>query len=75
MEGIYMSDIKLFKINGARASELASITVFVEKELQSLIETNMQDIFGVRFLFSEYSIDAGRIDSLGIDENNCPIIF
>ena len=45
------------------------------KELQSLIETNMETFFGVRFVDSEYKITNGRIDSLGIDENNCPVIF
>ncbi|MDD7369114.1 MAG: hypothetical protein SOW20_07155 [Berryella intestinalis] len=43
----------------------------------------MKTFFGVRFLASEYNINhvddyeaqGGRIDSLGIDENNCPIVF
>lgn len=38
----------------------------------------METFFGVRFLASEYSTGArhgGRIDSLGIDENNSPVIF
>ena len=35
----------------------------------------MQEFFGVRFLASEYRIDNGRMDSIGIDENNCPVIF
>lgn len=43
----------------------------------------METFFGVRFLASEYNINhvddyeaqGGRIDSLGIDENNCPIVF
>ena len=35
----------------------------------------MYDFFAVRFLDSEYRIDNGRMDSIGIDENNCPVIF
>ncbi|MCR4436981.1 MAG: endonuclease NucS [Clostridiales bacterium] len=70
-----MSDIKLFKINGA-VEELPATAVSIEKELQNLIEKNMEKFFGVRFLCSEYSTThGGRIDSLGIDENNCPVIF
>ncbi|WP_296863642.1 hypothetical protein [Thermosyntropha sp.] len=36
----------------------------------------MEKFFEVRFLCSEYiTTYGGRIDSLGIDENNCPVIF
>ena len=35
----------------------------------------MKSFFSVDFLASEYSFPNGRIDSLGIDENNCPVIF
>jgi len=43
--------------------------------LQTLLENNLQTFFGVTFLKSEYSITSGRIDSIGIDENNCPVII
>jgi len=56
-------------------SELASTSVTLEKELQILIEKNMPAFFGITFLKSEFQITNGRIDSLGIDENNCPVIF
>ncbi len=69
-----MAELKLFKING-RVEELKSKSVTIEKELQTIIEKNMQEFFGVRFLASEYRIDNGRMDSIGIDENNCPVIF
>ncbi len=35
----------------------------------------METFFGVRFLKSEYAITSGRMDSIGIDENNSPVIF
>lgn len=69
-----MSEIKLFDIkDGVRL--LTSSEVLLERELQTLIEKNMETFFGVRFLKSEYSITNGRMDSIGIDENNCPVIF
>ena len=69
-----MSEIKLFDIkDGVR--QLVSSEVLLERELQTLIEKNMETLFGVRFLNSEYSITNGRMDSSGIDENNCPVIF
>ena len=69
-----MSEIKLFSIGDA-VKERTSSEVILEKELQSLIEQNMETFFGVRFLKSEYAITNGRMDSIGIDENNSPVIF
>ena len=69
-----MADIKLFNIKG-QVEELPSKQVTLEKELQKLLEENMSTFFGVTFLKSEYRITNGRMDSIGIDENNCPVIF
>jgi predicted transport protein len=69
-----MADIKLFSIKG-QIEELHSKEVTLEKELQKLLEENMNTFFGVTFLKSEYRITNGRMDSIGIDENNCPVIF
>lgn len=69
-----MSEIKLFSISG-NIRERISSEVVLEKELQTLIENNMETFFGVRFLKSEYAITNGRMDSIGIDENNSPVIF
>lgn len=36
----------------------------------------MAAFFGVTFLASEYhTTDSGRMDSIGIDENHCPVIL
>lgn len=69
-----MADIKLFSLSGG-VTELPSTSVALEKELQIVIEQNMTSFFGVTFLKSEYPITNGRIDSLGLDENFCPVIF
>lgn len=68
-----MSEIKLFSIKND-VKQLIPSEVLLEKELQNLIEDNMEKFFGVRFLKSEYVITNGRMDSIGIDENNCPVI-
>ncbi|MDR6420514.1 putative transport protein [Paraburkholderia phenoliruptrix] len=73
-----MSDIQLFRLSDGTASELSSQTAKLEKQLQGLIEANMASFLGVRFLASEYATGKthkGRIDSLGIDENGCPVII
>lgn len=73
-----MSDLKLFRLTEGVATELVGSSVALEKSLQQTIESNMDALFAVRFLASEYSTGAkhgGRIDSLGIDENGSPVIF
>jgi len=72
-----MSDIKLFHYANNGARELAGKSAAVERTLQRLIESQMDTFLGVRFLSTEYSTGAkyrGRIDSLGLDENGCPVI-
>ena len=73
-----MSDLKLFRVADGHAHPLLGSSVALEKSLQTLIERNMDTLFGVRFLASEYSTGLkhrGRIDSLGMDENGSPVIF
>ena len=73
-----MSDLKLFRITNGSAQELKGKSVALEVSLQRLIEANMETLFGVRFLATEYSTGAkhrGRIDSLGLDETSSPVIF
>jgi predicted transport protein len=73
-----MSDIQLFRLSSGTASELPGQAAKLEKQLQGLIEANMPSFLGVRFLASEYATGKthrGRIDSLGLDENGCPVII
>ena len=73
-----MSDPKLFRATEVGVTELKSKSVDLEKSLQTLIEKNLEIMLGVRFLGSEYvtgKSHGGRIDTLGIDENSCPVII
>lgn len=73
-----MSDIKLFRLTTGKATELQGDASDLEKPLQTLIEANLEPLLGIRFLATEYSTGkthGGRIDSLGLDENNCPVIL
>ena len=73
-----MSDIKLFRVGSTSVQELEGRSAAVEKSIQTLIEQHLDAFLGVRFLATEYATGkthGGRIDSLGIDENNCPVII
>ncbi|MGG0236541.1 DUF5655 domain-containing protein [Bacillus tropicus] len=73
-----MGDIKIFRLNENNVEELVGQALAVEKSLQTIIERHLDTFLGIRFLASEYSTGkkhAGRIDTLGIDENNSPVII
>lgn len=71
-----MSDIKLFRISSGKVDELIGTTDTIEKSVQVFFEKNLAALLGVRFLASEFTTsNGGRIDTLGLDENCCPVIL
>ena len=73
-----MSDIKLFHLSPTGPVEITGSSAALEKSLQTLIEKHLEAFLGVRFLATEYSTGkdhCGRMDTLGIDENGCPVII
>ena len=75
-----MSDLKLFNIKSGKAVELSNSAVAKERNIQRLVEENCETLLNVRFLKTEHSFKAedghnARIDTLGLDENNCPVII
>ncbi len=73
-----MSNLKLFRTRGDNVELIIGSSVALEKSLQALMEKNLEVLLGIKFLASEYSTGVkhgGRIDTLGIDENGCPVII
>ncbi len=71
-----MSDLKLFQTSGSALAELESSSSPLERGLQTLFERNLETLLGVRFLASEFATThGGRMDTLGIDENDYPVII
>lgn len=74
-----MTDLKLFQLDADGWDiELRGSTVALEVELQRRIEAGMEAMLGIRFLTSEYPAGPwhrGRIDTLGLDENNMPVLI
>lgn len=73
-----MSDTRIFNVSGDSARKLKSSSIALEKSFQNYIEKNLEALLEVKFLASDYSTGKtyrGRIDTLGIDENNSPVII
>jgi len=50
-------------------------TEVMEKDIQTIIEKDLETYLGIRFIDTEYTIRNGRIDTIGIDENGVPVII
>lgn len=62
--------MKLFKLNKTNLNEVEQIPFKLEKDIQSLVEVNVESVFNLKFIQSELSVDKYRIDTLCFDEEN-----
>lgn len=65
----------LFNIDQGKAKTIQTKEFANEAELQTLFDNNLEEITGVRLIASQFPIPNGRIDSLGIDEHNVPVVI
>jgi len=69
----------IFRINGKRVERVKPIQLMGsdrEKQLQNLIENNLDKIFDMLFIATEHPTShGGRIDTLAIDSENRPVII
>jgi len=68
----------IFEIDKGKAKRVRLSEFKLEKDLQRLVEENIETIFNCRFIATEFStgnIHSGRIDSLAISEDNNPVII
>ncbi len=68
----------LFHINNKQMVLAKPINFKLEKEIQTLIENNLQIVFNSKFVATEFSTGnehAGRIDTLALSEDNNPVII
>jgi predicted transport protein len=68
----------LFQISKGRLGQVEKTNFVSEKELQSLVEKNLETVFNCRFVASEFPTGpnhAGRIDTLALSEDDNPVII
>src|SRR5687768_7387145 len=68
----------LFHVADKKLVPVEQTNFALEKNLQTLIEGNLQAAFGCRFVASEFStgvVHAGRIDTLALSEDKNPVII
>lgn len=65
----------LFMVEQGRVKPAEPREFVDEAALQKLLDDNLEDITGVRLIETQYAIPNGRIDTLGIDEQNIPVVI
>lgn len=68
----------IFEISQNKLFPVEQRNFSLEKDLQSLIENNLEEVFNCRFVATEFSTGAqhaGRIDSLALSEDDNPVII
>lgn len=62
--------MKLYKINNGEISSVKVKPFKLEKDIQSLVENNVEEFFDLEFVKSELSIKSFRLDTLCFDKTN-----
>ena len=68
----------LFTVAKTTLSPVNQTNFATEKNLQTLIESNLESVFGCRFVATEFTTGAqhaGRIDTLALSEDHNPVII
>jgi len=60
----------LYKLNNSKLEQLESEPFKLERDIQTLIEDNCREIFNLKFVKTEFTIQKYRIDSLCFDEES-----
>jgi hypothetical protein len=66
----------VFRLRGELLEEVPSEQFALERDIQHLVETNLETLFGLTFVVSEFAIGDFRIDTLAFDsETNAFVII
>ena len=66
----------LFEIKNSKAKKVNQKEFKNELELHQLIDKNLEEIFGIRYIKDEHITEKhGRIETLGLDESNRPVVI
>ncbi len=65
----------LFKISRGQATLLKTFGFKNEKDLQTLVEKNLDTVFGLRFVDTEFSVHGYRVDTVAFDIENSSLVI
>lgn len=62
--------MNLYKLSKKTLEEVKNIPFKLEKDIQSLVEENLNTLFGLEFVKSEFQLNGLRIDTLAFDQQS-----
>jgi hypothetical protein len=62
--------VRIFDTRGSKLSEVSEDQFLLEDDMQKLTETNLQQIFGLDLVRSEFELQGLRIDTLAFDRDS-----
>ena len=62
--------MQLFQIKNQQLQKINKDSFKLEKDIQKVVESNMETLFGLEFVRSEFAVAEFRLDSLAYDEAN-----
>jgi predicted transport protein len=67
--------VVLFKVLNGKAKQINFSKLKSEKELQGLVERNLEEIFGLKFIESEFTVHPFRLDTIAFDDENKAMVI
>lgn len=67
--------MSLFKLSDKKLLPIKEKKISLEKDIQSLTENNLENIFGYTFVSTEIRIDSFRFDTLAWDDENSSFVI
>lgn len=67
--------MQLFSRSGSSCHPIEPWLAPLEGDLQHLFESNLQTLLGVALIAREFDTGSGRMDTLAIDADRCPVII
>ena len=67
--------MKIYSRKNKKLKEVNSLQFKLEKDIQSLVETNLDELFGYDLIQSEFVIGGFRLDSLCYDKSNNSVVI
>ena len=58
----------IFQISNSKLSQIKEKDIDLEKDIQMITEENLETVFGLRFVKSEFALQKFRIDTLAFDK-------
>ena len=61
---------QIYKLKNKKLKEIESTIFNLEKDIQTIVENNTEELFDIKLIKSEFSVGGYRIDSLCFDEES-----